>query len=45
MKAPATGRWHIENVLGLFEADERFVKLFLFVVEGACPKVSDMELK
>ena len=45
MKVPATVRWHIENVLGLFEVDELFVRLFLSVVEGACPKVNGIELK
>lgn len=45
MKVLATVRWHIENALGLFEADELFVKPFLFVVEGMCPKVNNTELK
>ena len=33
-------RWHIEIALGLFEADELFVRLFLFVVKGMCPKIT-----
>lgn len=33
-------RWHIEITLGLFEADELFIRLFLFVVEGMCPKIT-----
>ena len=33
-------RWHIEIALGLFEADDLFVRLFLFVVKGMCPKIT-----
>jgi hypothetical protein len=33
-------RSHIEIALGLFEADDLFVRLFLFVVKGMCPKIT-----